>query len=82
MKNEILPIGSIVRISGQDVMICAYVNKGAIINGETYDYAGCLYPIGMTKDAVMIKKEKIEKVVFIGFQDQRFAELKHSFRLV
>ncbi len=78
MTNDILPIGSIVTVSDQDVMICAYINKGTLISNEQFDYACCLYPTGVSKDAILIKKEQIQKVKFIGFQDGRFVELKNK----
>lgn len=78
MKNELLPIGSIITVNNVDVMICAYFKPDAKINGEGYDYACCIYPSGMGKDAVLVKKENIERVKFIGFQDGRFAEFKHQ----
>ena len=74
--DDILPIGSIIKVGGQDLMICAYLKKGAKINNDEFDYACCLYPTGMGQDAILVKKEQIEKVVFIGFQDLRFVELK------
>ncbi len=80
MKNDILPIGSIVTAAGQDIMICAYINKGSLINNEQYDYACCLYPNGMSKDAILIKKEQIQRVKFVGFQDGRFVEFKNKLR--
>ena len=80
MKNDILPIGSIVNVEGQDVMICTYIPKGALINNEQFDYACCLYPTGMAKDAILIKNEQIRKVKFVGFQDGRFVELKNKLR--
>jgi len=76
MKNELLPIGSIVTVGGQDIMICAYFQKGAKVNDQEFDYACCLYPVGMGPDALLIKKEQIEKIKFVGFQDLRFVELK------
>ena len=43
MKDEILPIGSVVTAEGQDVMICAYLKKDVLVDGNSYDYACCLY---------------------------------------
>ena len=80
MKNDILPIRSIVLAADQDIMICAYIPRGSLINNEQFDYACCLYPTGISKDAILIKKEQIQKVKFIGFQDGRFVELKNKLR--
>ena len=77
MKNSILPIGSIITVNGQDLMICAYFKPDAVFNNETYDYACCLYPSGMGETSILIKKESIQLVKFIGFQDNRFLEMKH-----
>jgi len=78
VKNELLPIGSIVRANGQDIMICAYLKKDANVNNEHYDYACCIYPTGLAKDSILIKKEQIQKIIFIGYQDERFVELKNN----
>lgn len=75
MKNKILPIGSIVEAGGQDIMICAYLMDGAKIDGEQFDYACCLYPIGVTKNTILIKKSQIEKIKFIGYKDANFERL-------
>jgi len=80
LKNSILPIGSIVRVKGQDLMICAYLKKDAVINNETYDYVCCVYPFGLDKNSILIKTEQIDRVIFIGFQDNRFVELKNKMR--
>ena len=46
MKKELLPIGSIVTVSGQDLMICAYIKKGSLINNEELQCEVFQYPIG------------------------------------
>jgi hypothetical protein len=76
MKNEILPIGSIVTINDTDVMICGYLDNKKSIDNDYYDYCGCLYPNGFQENAVLIKKSQITRVKHIGFQDLRFAKLK------
>lgn len=76
MKDELLPIGSIVYADGKDLMICAYMKKDALVNNEHYDYACCLYPYGMSKEAILIRKDAIKRIKFIGFQDGRFVEFK------
>lgn len=76
VNNNILPIGSIITVAENDVMICSYFKKGKKINGEEYDYACCLYPSGLDKNAILVKKENIQRVKFIGFQDNRFVEFK------
>ncbi len=77
MKNELLPIGSIITVENQDLMICAYFKKNTEINDKKCDYACCLYPIGMGKEAILVEKSQIQRVKFIGFQDNRFVEFKN-----
>ncbi len=76
--NDLLPIGSIIRAEGIDVMICAYMKKDSILNNEHYDYACCKYPEGLSENAILVKKDKIERVKFIGFQDNQFVEFKNK----
>lgn len=78
MKDELLPIGSIIEVDNEKLMICAYVIKGSLIEGEQYDYACCKYPGGLSKDAVLVKKSQIKRVKFIGYQDDTFFEMKAS----
>ena len=77
LKDELLPIGSIVSVGNQDIMICAYFKKNTKVKDEHFDYACCLYPSGMSENAILIKKEQIDVIKFIGFQDNRFVEFKH-----
>lgn len=75
MKDKILPIGSIIKISDSDLyfMIYGYVDRNKKIENDYYDYFCCIYPMGINgKDSILVKKEKIEKVIFIGYQDSKF----------
>lgn len=76
MKEEFLPIGSIITVANQDLMICSYFKKGSLINNNQYDYACCLYPYGINEKAALVKKSDIQRVKFIGFLDSKFLELK------
>lgn len=78
MKDKLLPIGSIVTIKGQDLMICSYFDKKKRINNECFDYICCIYPTGIDEKMLLIKKENIESIKFIGFQDNRFVKLKEE----
>ncbi|MGX7244337.1 DUF4176 domain-containing protein [Enterococcus quebecensis] len=59
------------------------INRGPIIEKEgiscLYDFAGCVYPIGMNPEQVLyFNEENIDKVLFEGYRDedeQRFEEL-------
>ena len=78
--NELLPIGSIIRLNNQkDYMIIGFC-PSTLHSDVIYDYIVC-NPSGISKkkedmtegtDFFFIKKEDIENVLFIGFQDQEF----------
>lgn len=76
MTDKILPIGSIIKMHDSDLllMIYGYVNKNKKIEDDYYDYFCCIYPTGVNgKDSILVKKEKIEKIIFIGYQDSKFS---------
>ncbi len=81
MNNKILPIGSIIKMQDSDLylMIYGYVDSNKKIENDFYDYFCCIYPAGINgKNSILVKKDKIEKVIFIGYQDsnfERFIEL-------
>ena len=75
MKNKLLPIGSVIKLYKSNVylMIYGYVNSKKIIENDYYDYFCCIYPAGINgKNSILVKKEKIEKVIFIGYQDSAY----------
>lgn len=78
MDSSFLPIGSIVTVKNVDVMICSYIKKGKLINNTQYDYVCCSYPNGMNDNAILIKRDDVDRIKFIGFQDKRFVELKKN----
>ena len=75
MKNELLPIGSVIAIKEAELMICGYFKKDA----SKYDYVCCIYPSGMGPEAIFVKKEIIERVKFIGYQNGNYVEFKHKY---
>lgn len=76
MKDGILPIGSVITAEGQELMICAYLNKDAVIENDHFDYACCLYPSGMSDKAILVKKSQITRINFIGYQNGKFLAYK------
>ncbi len=75
MKDKILPIGSVIKMKNSDIylMIYGYVNHDIPIDGEKYDYFCCVYPTGVgSEKAIAVQKDKIDKVIFIGYQDAKF----------
>lgn len=79
MRNNLLPIGSIVLLKGGErkLMICGRVvckeNDDSI-----YDYIGCFYPMGITGSDTMFffNHDGIEEIYFIGFQDKEEMEYR------
>ncbi|MGG5341238.1 DUF4176 domain-containing protein [Enterococcus sp. AZ192] len=59
------------------------INRGPIVEKEgmsfLYDYAGCVYPLGMNPEQVLyFNDDNIDKVIFEGYRDEdeeRFEEL-------
>lgn len=77
MNNKLLPIGSVIKMpdSDLDFMICGYANSKKMLDNEYYDYICCIYPAGINgKDSILVNKDKIEKVVFIGYQDAKLGQ--------
>lgn len=71
--TEYLPLGSIVLIKGsvRKIMIVA---RGLMVDikdkKEFFDYGGCLYPEGVSGDAMMYFQHKdITDTVFKGYSD-------------
>lgn len=78
MKDKVLPIGSVIKMQQGDIylMVCGYVDKKKVIENEHFDYFCCPYPEGINgKDYVLAQKDKIDKVIFIGYQDANFVKL-------
>lgn len=75
MNNKLLPIGSIIKVHDSDLyfMINGYVDRNKKIEDEYFDYFCCIYPMGIDgTNSVLVNKDKIEKVIFIGYQDDKF----------
>lgn len=73
MLNEFLPIGSVVLLKGakKRLMICGRLQVEASTQ-KLFDYSGCLYPEGIIdiKEMYLFQQEDIERVYFIGLQDE------------
>ncbi len=74
MKNQLLPIGSIVTIGKDNTMIM--INGYGMINNnnrEFYDYSGAVYPIGFNaQDVKLFNREDVKDVIFVGYQSKSF----------
>ena len=77
MNNNLgrfLPIGTVILLKGgkKRLMItgfCSYDNEK---KDKAYDYTGCLYPEGIitNKQMALFNHSQIEKIFFLGYQDQ------------
>ena len=73
MYKDLLPIGSVVLLKDGEkrIMICGRIQAKAGDN-TIYDYSACYYPEGIVDPDNMFffNHDAIEKVFFIGFQDE------------
>ncbi|MBQ1525780.1 MAG: DUF4176 domain-containing protein [Lachnospiraceae bacterium] len=73
MYGDLLPIGSVVLLKGAKTKLMIV---GRILSDEKetdiFDYAGCIYPIGMTadNDLYFFNRDAIDRIYFIGLQDE------------
>lgn len=75
--NKYLPIGSIVLLKGGTKRIMIYGrHQKEVKSDQTWDYIACLYPEGNLNEEYMylFNHDQIEKVFFIGFQDEEEIE--------
>lgn len=71
--KDYLPIGSVVLLQGGKKRVMIYGRKQIQKeNQKEWDYIGCLYPEGNISEDYMylFNHENIEKVYFLGFQDE------------
>nr|WP_246861312.1 DUF4176 domain-containing protein [Bacillus sp. REN3] len=75
--KKYLPIGSIVLLKGGTKRIMIYGRQQKEIKSDKiWDYIACLYPEGNLNEDYMFlfNHDQIEKVFFIGFQDEEEIE--------
>ena len=71
--DKYLPIGSIVLLKGGEKRVMIYGRKQKQLDtGRLWDYIACLYPEGHVNDefTFLFNHDQIDRVFFIGFQDQ------------
>lgn len=79
LSEKLLPIGSIIEEKNKNkLMICGYNLNNKPIDGKEYDYICCIYPNGVGTNSYLIKKSEIENVLFLGYRDNRYIELKEK----
>lgn len=74
--NTVLPIGSIVKISGieKEIMIFGYLQKSGVSHVQHVDYIGVPYPEGNIGPQVQIgfQRRDITEVLFEGYITDAF----------
>lgn len=77
--NQVLPIGTIVLLKkgNTKLMITGHLQFKLNDKKKIFDYCAVLYPEGQldTKAAYLFNNEKIERIYFLGYSDQKHNEL-------
>lgn len=78
-KQELLPIGSVVRLKDgkKKVMITGFCVTTAEDENKMYDYCGCMYPEGIVASDknLVFNQNQIEELFFLGYvnvEEQHF----------
>lgn len=85
MNNNLgrfLPIGTVVLLKGgkKRLMITGFCSFDVEKKDKAYDYTGCLYPEGIitNKQMALFNHSQIEKIFFLGYQDQEEKMFKQN----
>ena len=84
IPDKFLPLGSVVLLKNakKSIMIMGYGFTGEVDNSvKVFDYSACLYPEGFLdpNKSILFDHESIEKVEFLGFDDDRSKEWRKFF---
>ena len=74
-KEDILPLGSIVKIKGIESKIMI-VGVNQLVDGTNYNYVGYIHPYGFVgiKKMLSFNAPLIEEVIFKGYKDEETEE--------
>ena len=82
MPSKYLPIGSVVKLKGNDkkIMIIGYYGLEYDKSVKIYDYMGCSYPEGLLikNNSYYFDHDNITSVVFYGYLDSSFNSLNSN----
>ena len=85
MKEKYLPIGTVVMLKGgkKRVMICGYCMIDEKNQDIVYDYDGCMFPEGIlnSNQALLFNHDQIEKIYFVGLEDQEEKEFVEKLKM-
>lgn len=78
--KKLLPIGSVVKLSGVDKKLVVMGIRPANQDGEQYDYLGVAFPEGFTgvENMFLFNHEFVEHVEYIGSMDDAFYEFRNK----
>ena len=84
IKNEILPIGSVVLLKNSErkVMVMGLLQGNPEHLDKVYDYCGCIYPEGYmdANNIFLFDEEQIQEISFRGFDDEEQKEFHERVR--
>ncbi len=85
MKNELLPIGSVVLLEGgtKKIMINGYfVVEGS--NKKVWDYRGCPFPEGILESSgvALFDKEQIKEVCHTGYKNDEVIDFLDKLEII
>ena len=73
MYESLLPVGSVVLLKGASKRV-VIIGRIQVMSGDptVYDYVSCPFPEGLvdTNELFFFNRDDVERVYFIGFQDQ------------
>lgn len=72
MYGDLLPIGSVVLLKGEEKRFMIVSRIAAMQSSDAiYDYVACAYPEGITDSKMFyyFNRDDIDRLYFIGFQD-------------
>lgn len=86
MKEKYLPIGTVVLLKGgkKRAMITGFCSVAQENQDKIYDYSGCVYPEGYlsSNQVCLFDHEQIEKIFFIGFEDEEEKSFKRKLNII
>lgn len=86
MSKRLLPIGSVVVLTGGDkkVMITGYCPVAAEMPDKIFDYRGCPYPEGIiiSEGAALFDHSQIKEVVHTGFENDEVVDFIDKLEII
>jgi hypothetical protein len=83
MLDQILPIGTVVKVKQNSFMIVGYNSKGFDNPDHIYDYSCLLHPMGLSGDLDIYQfdTEQIEDIMAYGYQDKEQMVFMENYKI-